>query len=286
MKERKIQRKNHIHFFRNAGEVMVGLFCGLWLGIHLVYVTGREIDTAGWLCSFGVLLISMHVSKYYCALVYGGGRMLGGLLSGYRVLSVHMGTCQWLRRSEHDILTAYRVPRKAKTIRYDMIPPQWKNDRIPIWLFFTGGVLASFACAVLFLVLYWLTVKGIIIPALCIGMIVREIEYILVHVIPWKTGAVSSDVYKAKYLSRTAGRLHSYWTFLKVREQLTYGKRMKDMPSEWFSVNTLDEGKDSTEEIKDQFYRISAVYPYPGEMVSERELMKLADMRMETLECQ
>ena len=63
----------------------------------------------------------------------------------------------------------------------------------------------------------------------------------LTNGIPLQVGPVNNDGKNALSLMKDKDAARAFWIQLKVNEELAYGKRLKDMPEEWFEVPD-DEG--------------------------------------------
>ena len=57
----------------------------------------------------------------------------------------------------------------------------------------------------------------------------------LMNAVPLPVGGVNNDGYNALYLGKDKEAARCFWLQLKINEQLTLGKRLRDMPGEWFA---------------------------------------------------
>lgn len=57
----------------------------------------------------------------------------------------------------------------------------------------------------------------------------------LMNAVPLPVGGVNNDGYNALYLGKDKEAVRCFWLQLKINEQLTLGKRLRDMPREWFA---------------------------------------------------
>ena len=115
-----------------------------------------------------------------------------------------------------------------------MIPPDMKDEQLPFVLYNLGGSLVNLCASIICFVLYAHFPQMLLVsPLLCLtGSI--GVAFALLNGIPMNTGAVDNDGKNACSLGKHPAALHAFWVQMKVNEQLTRGKRLRDMPEEWF----------------------------------------------------
>lgn len=126
-----------------------------------------------------------------------------------------------------------------------MIPPDFDDGKIPVFLYNLGGSLLNLITALIGIILYiafadFPLIKIVMLLFSLIGIILAALNGI-----PMRMGSVDNDGYNAFSLSRNRKAMQSFWLQLKVNEQNANGIRLKDMPADWFVVPTDEEMKNS-----------------------------------------
>ncbi len=221
------------------------------------------------LCAGCVILmtryINLHVSRealpdnvllflaVYCAAVFGamylqliiheGGHLIFGLLSGYRFTSFRIGSFMWIK--DNGKIKCRRLTIAGTAGQCLMSPPDMKDGKIPFVLYNLGGSLLNAITGIIFIGLSIAT-RSISVLALLMPLL-AAFGFILAFTngIPMRTGTVDNDGCNAISVSRSSAAMRSFWLQLKINEQMALGVRLRDMPSDWFTIPSDEEMKNS-----------------------------------------
>lgn len=222
---------------------LLPIICGVIIGI-LLGIVMDEIPflSAIFDLSFGKLLIvvlSVIPVYFIHVAVHEAGHLLFGLLSGYRFSSYRfLGLIIYKKdgKLHHGTLS---VPGTAGQCL--MIPPKMVDGKIPVFLYNMGGVALNALLSILTFLLMLVFKK---IPMLCGIMLfatVIGLAMALLNGIPIKTELIANDGYNALSLSKDPVALKAFYAQMNMNAAMTGGTRLRDMPSEWFFIPSMDE---------------------------------------------
>lgn len=100
-------------------------------------------------------------------------------------------------------------------------------------LYHFGGVIMNLLFSAIFAILMFIS-GSYFVDSLCVSMIVFGVLFALVNGIPMTTQNVDNDGKNALYTSKSPKASTAMWIQLSVNAMQTDGKRLKDMPDEWF----------------------------------------------------
>lgn len=221
-----------------AFMMLMGAICGV---VMVSYIDKSSTDTPLYqeFLSLVGLFLGMYVALFFHMLVHEAGHLVFGLLTGYKFSSFRIFSFMWMK--EDGKIKLKRLSLAGTGGQCLMSPPNMKDGKIPLVLYNLGGSFINIIIGALFLVVYLLCSDiPFLSPLLLIFAVVGFITAMM-NGIPMRMGTVDNDGYNAFALSRNKEAVEAFWVQLKVAEQSAKGIRIKDMPSEWFTVPT-DEG--------------------------------------------
>ena len=117
-----------------------------------------------------------------------------------------------------------------------MAPPDMVNGKIPYVLYNMGGALVNIVLSVIPLAIvlfFWETdyLHFIAILWAVIGLFIG-----LSNAIPMKLQGMPNDGHNAMSLGKNQEAMQAFWLQMKINEQVASGKRLKELPKEWFTV--------------------------------------------------
>ncbi len=227
------KKKNAIRWVSFFVLVVVGGITGYFGG----YLLGKA-DFTGW--ELAGAAAAFCVAWYLQILVHEAGHLVFGLLTGYRFVSFRILGLMWVKGEGKVRLT--RLPSSGIAGQCLMSPPEREDGKLPFVLYNLGGSLLNLICAALCFGLYLLSRQAPGLPVFFLFMTFAGVMTAAVNGIPLRFGAVDNDGYNALSCAQNPEALRSLWVQLRVSEQLAEGKRLKDMPAEWFCV-PADGGK-------------------------------------------
>ena len=167
-------------------------------------------------------------------IVHEGGHLVFGLLSGYKFGSFRIGSFMWVKEGEKIALKRLSVAGTGGQCL--MTPPDMVDGDIPVVLYNLGGslmnVLVGLPCLLLALLLEERPLLG------AIWMLLGAAGLVLAAMngIPMRMGTVDNDGHNALSLKKDPAARRAFWVLMKTQEQIARGRRLREMPEEWFEV--------------------------------------------------
>ena len=218
-------------FFIILCFIGVSFAIGYGIGIGLEHLTG-DISIGGWemvgllVCGVVAVVLAFIVHTF----IHEFGHMLFGLLTGYSFLSFRLFNVVLQR--EDDGFHWKRFNINGTVGQCLMIPPG--EEQPPYFWYNVGGVLMNLlkvvGCIValcLFPLSQWMTV-------LCMGFIVIGLWMIILNGIPMVVSGLPNDGKNILILWRHPEQRRYFGAMLSVVGEQSRGRRLKEMPWEWF----------------------------------------------------
>ena len=231
--------------------VMIGAGCGIMIArfIDTSAESGRTLGQE--LMIMGGLILAMYLCIFVHIVVHEAGHLVFGLLTGYEFTSFRIGSLMWIKENG-------RLKRKSFSLAGTggqclMSPPDLVNGKIPVFLYNMGGSIANLLLSLLCGILYALIGKVSVISIILMILVLVGIGSAAVNGIPMQLGAVNNDGYNAFALKKNPEAASAFWFQMKVNGEISKGKRLKEMPDEWFTVPSDEEMKDSLIAVKGVF---------------------------------
>ena len=223
-------------------SMLIGAICGYAM---IVFINNFSDDTSLYIkiLSLVGLFLGMFVAFFFHMLIHEAGHLVFGLMTGYKFSSFRIASFMWLKESGK--LKLKRVNVAGTGGQCLMIPPEMKDGKIPLMLYNLGGSFINIIFGALFLVGYILCSDILFLSPLLLIFAVVGFMIAMMNGIPMRMGTVDNDGYNAFALSRNEEAVEAFWVQLKVVEQSSKGVRIKDMPTEWFTVPTDEAMKNS-----------------------------------------
>lgn len=241
-KKKKSKSKGRLKgFLLSMSFVLLGMVCGI-----LITVSGGVFDTAKGevsLSSFLVLFAAMYIAMYIQIAVHEAGHLIFGLITGYSFCSYRLGRLMWVKQNGK--LSFKRYSLRGTGGQCLMSPPEIKDGKMPVILYNLGGSIMNLFTSALCTILYFVFRDTDIISTVFLVSAVIGVFFAALNGIPMRLGAIDNDGYNAVSIRKSENSMRSFYIQLKLISELSQGKRLKDMPSEWFTVPTDEEMKNS-----------------------------------------
>ena len=228
---RKKKKRDKKIYIGMVSCMLLGVIMGLTLGDALIVGTGSG--------SLLITLLLAYIAMTLHVIIHEAGHLVFGTLSGYKFISFRIFSFIWLK-----------VDGKMRVKRYTlagtsgqclMAPPDLKDGKMPVLLFNFGGSLMNLLVSLFSLVIFYLTNWKIILLFAVIGLLTA-----FINGIPLRVGLIDNDGKNAISLQKNPKAIRAFWVELKVGEMQAKGKRLKDMPEEWFQMPDDSDLKNST----------------------------------------
>lgn len=221
---------------KNLGQIvyiiimlLAGVACGLMAG---KFVAQAEDDKV--IGVMLVLLVGMYLAMFVQIAVHEAGHLVFGLGSGYKFSSYRIGSLMFLKENGKIVLRKYSLAGTGGQCL--MCPPDLVDGKMPVVLYNLGGCLMNLIVSAVFAVFTYFSRENEVVYIISTCMVVIGVAFAIANGVPMQTGLVSNDGANAFSLGKNPVVLKAFWTQLKMNEQLSKGRRLKEMPTSWFEV--------------------------------------------------
>lgn len=172
---------------------------------------------------------------YFLQIVeHEAGHLVCGLLTGYKYSSFRIGSFMWVKLNGKLKLKRYSLSGTGGQCL--MAPPDMVDGKIPYVLYNFGGCLANLLVSVIPLVLVIVFWKPTYVNFMVLLWVVIGLFLALTNGIPMKMQGMPNDGHNAMSLGKNPEALKAFWLQMKINEQVASGKRLKELPEEWFEL--------------------------------------------------
>lgn len=227
---KKKQKKNLGQIVYVIIMLLAGMMCGTLAGRFV----GRAADDSEFWGFMLVLIVGMYLAMFVQIAAHEAGHLVFGLISGYKFSSYRIGSLMFLKEDGKIVLRKYSLAGTGGQCL--MSPPDLVDGKIPVILYNLGGCLMNLIVSAIFAVIAYLSRENEVLFIISASMVVMGVAFALTNGIPLQLGMISNDGANAFSLGKNPVALKAFWTQLKVNEQLSKGKRLKEMPASWFAV--------------------------------------------------
>ena len=238
MANKQEKKKNKLKAYALLAFNIALYFIPCWVAIR--YISPLDINP---LLFFVGLIAMVYAAFIFHIIIHEGGHLVFGLLSGYRFSSFRIFSFMWVKEGE-------RVKFKRHSIAGTggqclMSPPDIQNGEMPVVWYNLGGSLMNIIFSTIFLVCFFLFNSVSVLSGILLLLSLLGYSLAILNGVPMRMGALDNDGYNAISLTKDAEAREAFWMQMKVVEETTKGVRLKDMPSEWFTVPTDEAMKNS-----------------------------------------
>ena len=231
-----IKKKKHkSNVLGIAGAIMFiagGILIGALSGTVLSRGSFGDISPSGeffLLVTFSLLFLVAAVIQI---IIHEAGHLIAGLASGYRFSSFRIFSFMLVKLEGKLKLKRMRIMGTAGQCL--LIPPPLKDGEIPVILYNMGGAAINILSALIFLSTSFLIEPYTVLWIFLIELVVTGVIFALSNGIPMRSAAVDNDGYNALSLKKNKEAMRAFWITMMINAENADGKRLKDMPEEWF----------------------------------------------------
>lgn len=239
-KNKKKKNSSWMIVLSSAFMMIVGGVCGYFM---VDFAENSSDDKKFGLGYFLLAFAIMYLVFFIQIIIHEAGHLVCGLISGYKFLSFRIGSFMWVE--DKGKIKFKRFSLAGTGGQCLMSPPEFVNDKIPFVLYNLGGSLANLFIGILCLGLFFIVDDIPLLSNFFMFMALIGGAFALMNGIPMRTGMVDNDGYNALSLGKDKAALRSFWIQMKTNEQISRGKRLNEMPPEWFEVPSDEKMKNS-----------------------------------------
>ncbi|MBO7740300.1 MAG: hypothetical protein J6S34_02145 [Clostridia bacterium] len=221
LKQKKLQKRT----------LCIAVPIGVVLGLLIVFAEEYFFESIDGTASS--LLVGFVLTLPLQLIIHELGHLVFGLSSGYRFVSFRVFSLAFYKKDGKLRFGRYRVP---GTIGQCLLIPSKDDDSMPYRALLLGGVLFNSIATILFVIPFVLCYSITFLRFFSLGMIFWGIAFAMGNGIPQKSGAAANDGYHAKILPTDSTARSVFFNQLRISAAMTEGKRLAEMPKEWFSL--------------------------------------------------
>ena len=219
----------------NAGSLILFALCvGVGVGIYLLlpkYFNASPYKTAPSL----IILITIAIFSFFLSIIlHEVGHLVFGLITGYKFSSFRIGALMLVSLSGKMKIKLHTIPGTAGQCL--LSPPDLKDGKMPHVLYNLGGVIFNVVFAALFGTLGLIYKEYLFLATTFIALAVINFVLGTANGIPFATNTVNNDGMNALSLNKNPSALRALWIQLKINSETANGKRLSEMPCEWFAL--------------------------------------------------
>lgn len=215
---------------------LAGGALGVAMAVYMVHTMPEGLTSGQELGRMIIMLLMLYAAILLQIIIHEAGHLIFGLISGYQFVSFRVGNLQLTRSNGKLKLSRHSIAGTAGQCL--LSPPDLADGKMPVMLYNLGGALANLLSAAIFAVVSVVLSKENIFSFLWLSMAFFGLLYALTNGIPMRLGNVDNDGYNAMSLGKNKDAMGALWLQLKVNAELANGKRLKELPDEWFIVPT------------------------------------------------
>ena len=182
----------------------------------------------------GIMLLA-----YISIIVHEAGHLIFGLMSGYGFSSFRIGSLMWVKQDGKIRLRRFSLAGTGGQCL--MVPKSESESRAQLITFNLGGVYANVILSCLFGLLYFLSLRVILLALVFLFGTIVSFFVAITNGIPIALGGIANDGMNALHLSKNPDAAIAFRNQLLMNAAQTNGTSLEQMPDEWFE---LPEGAD------------------------------------------
>lgn len=220
---------NTIYYYIAA--IFVGCTIGNYLSDLYMESSNPMFLTFNLLIGF----ISLCLSFIFNIFIYEIGRLIFGLMTGYKFLSFRISNTVIIRKSGK--LTV----KKNKSVRTSgncvMLPPIKNNGKIPYYFYNKGGAILNF------LLLPWYAllcseINSDLLEMIVVLLMIMSITSIVISVFGGSTNNeyITDKSYNVTLFKRKRKALQAFYIEMKIYEKILKGVRLQNLSDKYFEI--------------------------------------------------
>ncbi len=239
--------------FKIVGGLLLGAMIGLAIAFLLIWlVDGSEgmesvmhkgISVPKIAISIACSFISLFVAAILQFALHETGHLLFGLASGYSFSSIRLGKYALVKDCNGFHIKKFHIQGTGGQCLMTL-PPDTDPERVPYFWYNAGGVLVN---------LLLVAISFVVLRSLDLGIVGENFFFMLAFTgafvallngIPLSFNGLSNDGRNILLIWRDKRSRRFFLRMLQLAGGLAQGKRLKDLPREWFEDIPVDTPKD------------------------------------------
>lgn len=223
-------------------SLIIGAVAGLFMAEY-IFNSDKNQPLAPYMTELFFTLAFIIFGVYFNLIVHEAGHLVFGLLTGYKFCSFRVFSLTWIKKDGKIKFKKYSLAGTGGQCL--MSPPDMKKGKFPVILYNLGGVFINLITTAVFMLLYFLLKEHESLASYMLIIAVTALLTALTNGIPMKAGNINNDGHNAISISRNKDSMKAFWLQLKIHNEQAEGKRLKDLPQEWFEYPSEEKLKNS-----------------------------------------
>lgn len=224
-------------FLKKIKHIFPLFLLGGILGWFISYILERYIDKNE--CNPLITVLIFFVFLILCyqlqIILHELGHLLFGLLTGYKFISFRIGNIIWIKNNEKIVKGRYKL--QGTGGQCIMLPPELKNGFVPYLWYNLGGVIINLSVSIISILIEKQTRSYTHLSVMllfCFALTLTGFFCAITNGIPYYSNAMVNDGYHIMSLKKSRIVQKSYYVMLKTNALQVKGKRIGELPYEWF----------------------------------------------------
>ncbi|NLJ90818.1 MAG: hypothetical protein GX323_07945 [Clostridiales bacterium] len=231
----KVVQNKKLENFISAAILIIG---SLGVGFYTGHVSGsyeEKYGILGMIFVFALLILIFFAVTFLHVIAHEGGHLIFGLLSGYEFVSFRIGSIMFIKEDGRLKIKRFNI---VGTGGQCLLMPDsnWNAYNFPYVLYNLGGSLLNLSLVLISFVIFMAFPSAGLLTHISFVSIVVGLIATLTNAIPMRIGGVANDGYNTLHLKKDKEAVRSLYMQLYVNGLQTRGKRLKDMPEEYFEL--------------------------------------------------
>ena len=207
--------------------------------------------------------IAMFVAIVLHIILHEGGHLLMGFATGYRFISFRIASIALIHKEGKIKIRRFKLAGTGGQCL--MSPPDMAPEKVPFFWYNAGGVLMNLVFALLPLFLLLACDMPMWLEMLCMMMTIVGLFLASANGIPMRPGGMQNDAMNILTLYRNPQKRKDFIRQLQIAAEVTAGKRLIEIPAEWFDADKVDDYKD--------LLRLASRMNYQARLIDEGRFM-------------
>ena len=236
-------KKKQQKFKGNLALTLICVIIGAISGVIMAIYLDSVFEEYGFLPSLLFKTIIFLITYFLQLIIHEFGHLVAGLLSGYSFGSFRIGSLMIVNNDGKLKIKHQSVAGTGGQCL--MIPPKPVDGKIPVIFYNLGGVFMNFITLPICVYLIRFLIGKPVLYCGCVMMFLSGLIVVLTNGIPLKLGMINNDGSNTVELYHNKEAMASFYNQFMILEFIRNGKRLKEIPVEYFPMPTKEGMKNS-----------------------------------------
>ncbi len=235
---------------KKSGMLVLVLACilgGIVGGIYAIFIM-PYFEAHGISVIFELIFLAL--AFYLQTIIHEGGHLIFGLLTGYKFSSFRIFNIMLIKADGKLKLKKVHI---SGTGGQCLMSPPKNRERPSFVLYNLGGCFLNIIFTCIFAIAAVFSYELPYLMGFSVCMVICGVIFALLNGLPLLTDSMPNDGYNTHLMSKDKSAVKALWLQLDINRQISYGKRLSEMPKEWFVLP-------SDEEMKNPLFAAIAVF--------------------------